>query len=119
MSSNAQRPQDPEQAPPGVPGVFLIQSMKDKAEACRDMAECSVCPVQLDMISSLVSNQIVHVTVGIGNVAEAIRGFYRSADGDTERAESQLILDDLKTILDDLCSVACQITEKLEGLGAA
>jgi hypothetical protein len=117
--SNAQRSQDPEQELTGRPGCFMLQGMKDKAEACRDMAECLVCPVQLDLISSLVSNQIVHVSSSLEATAQNVRTFDRGEHGDAARAEDVRLTRDLIDLLADLCDLAVVITGKLEKLGAA
>jgi hypothetical protein len=101
------------------PGPKMIDRLQSKASACEALAEASVNADQLDLVGALVETQIVHVTHQIETIASTIRGFARGENGDTARAEYQNTLDDMKTVLDDLCSVACQITEQLEKFGAA
>jgi hypothetical protein len=111
--SNAQKRKEPEQALLNPVARSKLDEAKMKVKALESMASDAGDEVQLDLVRSLVSNQLVHVTDLIEQTAGSLRGFDIGSDGEKGRAECQALLADQVTLCDEIVDQLAYLTDRI------
>jgi hypothetical protein len=111
--SNALKPSKPQQALLNPVARSKLDETKTKVKALENMANDASDEVQLDLVRSLVSNQLVHVTDQIEQTAVSLRSFDIGRDGEKARAEYQALLADQVTLCDDIVESLAHVTDRI------